>query len=94
MRANLTVNGTSEQLNSGHYLRAFKRVGANYPAVVRVQRTTEICNARFVDLSGCGLHLPEAKHAGAQLSVIMELGQDSIVTSAEVVWSRLLDEST
>lgn len=61
MRAKLTVNDTSEQLNSGRNLRALKRVGVDCPAVVSVQGTTEICDARVVDLSGCGLrlHLPD-----------------------------------
>lgn len=70
--------------------RTFSRIIVDFPATVRVQGTDRVVDARVLDLSGSGLRLTVASEpaVGDQLSVLMQMGDDSIVTSAEVVWSK------
>lgn len=75
--------------------RSFARVSVDFPATVRVQGTDHVVDARVLDLSGSGLRLTIGNEPaiGEQLSVLMHFGDDSIVTCAEVVWSKSTTDS-
>ena len=78
---------------SGAELREYPRIGVAFSAVVRVQGTERVAEGAVVDLSGNGLRLQldEPQTPGTELSITMQFDGDSVLTSAEVVWSKAND---